>query len=373
MRSQRVDSLQVLRFVAAFLVLCGHAQQALVKLTGGAPRPWSVIPLDWGLGVDIFFVISGFVMYYMMHDRFGVPGVAADFLRRRVIRVVPLYYLFTTLTLVMGLVLHVPLPSTIRIVFSYLFLPGPTCDLYCTPLLTLGWTLNYEMMFYLVFAAGLLLPYRRGLMLIVGILLLLIAIAAPTPPDWRMIRFWGLPITLEFVAGMGVAHMFLRGMTIPRVLAWTIVAAGFALAVLFYQIGAYDTIGRPFTGGLPAVMIVTASVLGLEPRRRTRWIGWLIAGGNASYALYLSHPFAIHVGEVLDARLGLSARSPALFLAMVILGALIGSAIVHVGIEKPMLRWLNRRWSREGSTGRGDGQPAPGRSGIIVEAETGVR
>ena len=90
MRSQRVDSLQVLRFVAAFLVLCGHAQQALVKLASGTPRPWSVIPLDWGLGVDIFFVISGFVMYYMMHDRFGVPGVAADFLRRRVIRVVPL-------------------------------------------------------------------------------------------------------------------------------------------------------------------------------------------------------------------------------------------------------------------------------------------
>jgi len=373
MRSERVDSLQILRFIAAFLVLCGHAQQALVEQMGSYAGRWGFIPLDWGLGVDIFFLISGFVMYYMMHDRFGTPGVASDFLRRRIIRVVPLYYLFTTLTLGMGLLLHVPLPSTIRIVFSYLFLPGPTCDLYCTPLLTLGWTLNYEMMFYLVFAAGLLLPFRRGLVTIIAILLILIAVATLTPPEWRMIRFWGLPITLEFVMGMGVAHLFMAGRRLTMPIAWAMIALGFAAAVAFYQLHMVETYGRLLTGGLPALLIVSASVMGLEPRRSTRLLTLLIAGGNASYALYLSHPFAIHVAQLLDDRLGLTSWAPALFLVLIVLGALAGSAIVHVGIEKPMLKRFNRRWSRYGSTGRGDGQPAPGRAGVIVTAETGAR
>jgi len=373
MRSGRIDSLQVLRFLAAFLVLCGHAQQALVARAPQVAGSYGFIPLDWGLGVDVFFLISGFVMYYMMHGRFGQRGVASDFLRRRIIRVVPLYWLFTTLVLVMGLILHTPLPSTARIVFSYLFLPGPTCDLYCTPLFTLGWTLNYEMMFYAVFALGLLFARPRGMALIVGMILLLIAIASPTPPDWRMIRFWGLPLTLEFLMGIGIAHLFLTGRRVSAVTGWAMVAAGFALAIWLYQLRAFETVDRVVTGGIPAALIVTGGVLGLEPRRDTRWIALAIAGGNASYALYLSHPFAIHAVELLDARLSLAALHPAIFLAAVIATAIIGAAIVHRWIEQPLLRLLNRRWSRYGSTGRGDGQPAPGREGIVITSEPGPR
>lgn len=373
MRAGRIDSLQVLRFLAAFLVLCGHAQQALVARLPQGAGIYGFIPLDWGLGVDIFFLISGFVMYYMMHDRFGQRGMASDFLRRRIIRVVPLYWLFTTLVLVLGLVMGTPLPSVARIVFSYLFLPGPTCDLYCTPLFTLGWTLNYEMMFYAIFAIGLTFARPRGMAVIVGTLLLLIAIAWPTPPDWRMLRFWGLPITLEFLMGMGVAHLFLRGRRLAAPVAWAMVVAGFALAIWLYQLRAFETWDRVLTGGVPALLIVSAAVLGLEPRARTRWILWLIAGGNASYALYLSHPFAIHAVELFDARLSLSALHPMLFLGAIVVAALIGAAIVHRAIEQPLLRLLNRHFSRYGSTGRGDGQPAPGRHGVIFPSEPGSR
>ncbi len=371
MRSGRVDSLQVLRFLAAFLVLCGHAQQALVARAPQVAGSFGFIPLDWGLGVDVFFLISGFVMYYMMQNRFGQPGVASDFLRRRIIRVVPLYWLFTTLVLVMGLILRTPLPSTARIVFSYLFLPGPTCDLYCTPLFTLGWTLNYEMMFYAVFALGLFFPRGRGMAVIVGTILLLIAIAWPTPPDWRMIRFWGLPLTLEFLIGIGIARLFLSGRRLSALAGWIMLAAGFALAIWLYQIRAFETVDRVVTGGIPAALIVTGAVLGLEPRRETRWIALLIAGGNASYALYLSHPFAIHAVELVDARLALTALHPALFLGVIVVVAILGAAVVHRLIEQPLLRLLNRRWSRYGSTGRGDGQPAPGRQGIVISSEPG--
>ena len=95
--ASRLDSLQILRFFAALLVVIGHTQHALLERLGAAAGRYAFVPLDWGLGVDVFFVISGFVMYYLMHDRFAQAGATATFLRRRVVRVVPMYWLFTTL------------------------------------------------------------------------------------------------------------------------------------------------------------------------------------------------------------------------------------------------------------------------------------
>ncbi|MFX5785380.1 acyltransferase family protein, partial [Acinetobacter baumannii] len=69
----------------------------------GVAGVWRYKAIDWGIGVDIFFVISGFVMYYLMHDRFGSATVAGDFLRRRLIRVVPLYWICTTLVILIQL------------------------------------------------------------------------------------------------------------------------------------------------------------------------------------------------------------------------------------------------------------------------------
>jgi exopolysaccharide production protein ExoZ len=374
MRLGRIDSLQILRFLAAFLVLCGHSQHALVEHIGARAGNWGFIPFDWGLGVDVFFVISGFVMYYMMHDRFGNAGAAADFLRRRLIRIAPLYWLFTTLALVVLIATGAPRPGATNILFSYLFLPGPLCGEYCFPVFTLGWTLNYEMMFYVVFAVA--LPFRRtaGLAIIFAAILGLMAVAHLAPLDWRMLHFWGYPLTGEFLAGIVLAHLFLKGVRIPRPIAFAMLPLALVLAVIGYQTGAYDTIGRIVTGGIPATLIMAAAVLGLEPvggqhvapSGLTRL---LVAGGDASYALYLSHPIAIKVAEAITQKLGLFERAPVLLLPIAIVGALIGAVIVHRVIEKPMLAFLNRRWSRFGSTGMGDGQPAPGRAGVIVTAE----
>lgn len=378
MRLGRIDSLQILRFLAAFLVLCGHSQHALVERIGAGAGPWGFVPLDWGLGVDVFFVISGFVMYYMMHDRFGNAGAAADFLRRRLIRIAPLYWLFTTLAIVVMVATGAPRPGPLNLLFSYLFLPGPVCGDYCFPAFTLGWTLNYEMMFYLVFAIA--LPFRRtaGLAIIVGTILGLMVAAQLAPPGWTMLHFWGYPLTGEFLAGIALAHLFLKGVRIPRGAALAMLPLALVLAVIGYQTDAYDTIGRIVTGGVPATLIMAAAVLGLEPRggrqlAPTGIAALLVAGGDASYALYLSHPIAIKVAEAIMQKLGLFARAPVMLLPIAIVGALIGAVIVHRWIEKPMLAFLNRRWSSFGSTGMGDGQPAPGRAGVIVTAEPEAR
>jgi exopolysaccharide production protein ExoZ len=128
----QLKSIQILRAAAALGVLLDHAGRWL-----------DVAPIvDIGAaGVDLFFVISGFIMVYTSERLFGQTGAPQRFLARRIIRIVPLYW---TLTAFAALVLFGFGPNTLG---SYLFIPT-----HRGPILTVGWTLNYEMMFYSLFA-----------------------------------------------------------------------------------------------------------------------------------------------------------------------------------------------------------------------------
>ena len=348
---QRIHSLQILRFIAAFLVFIGHSQHELLELLGAQADGWTFVPLDWGLGVDIFFVISGFVMYFLTADGFGVTGGPGDFMRRRLIRIVPLYWLFSLLML--AALAHaarsggLPLPSSLNIAFSFLFLPGPQCADYCFPVFSLGWTLNYEMMFYCIFAVGLFFSRKVGLALIFGTILFLMLAALVAPPSWTMLRFWGYPMTGEFLAGIALAAAFRSGIRIPPLIAIALIISGIVAAVLFYQFGAYQSVTRLITGGVPAVLIVSATVLGLEPKRLGHFGRMLVIGGDASYALYLWHPFGIKIGAAIATRLPMS-FSPYVFFALCTVIVLVGAVFIHHFIERPAIARLSR-WSRRRS------------------------
>ncbi|WP_062018150.1 acyltransferase [Aureimonas sp. AU4] len=367
MTKTRLDALQVLRFLAAMLVVVGHAQHELVDTVGPAAGSLAFILLDWGLGVDVFFVISGFVMYYLMRGRFGGRGVAADFLRRRLIRIVPLYWIFTSLVLAVALAEGIDYPMS-KIVSSYLFLPPPSCPAPCPigydfPVYSLGWTLNFEMMFYLVFAVGLLMRKRAGLAFVVVVIATLVALVNTFHVGASMLRFWGDSIALEFLMGIGIAALFVGGRRMPAAIGWTLIVSGFVLAAISYQLDAYQTIGRAITGGIPAALIVSGAILRCPIDGASAWNRFLIFGGDASYSLYLAHPVAFKIATPIAAKLGLVAPSPSLYLVSLLVAATIAGFAVHVLLEKPLLYVLNRRWSRFGSTGYGDGQPVPGRSG----------
>lgn len=342
--ASRLDSLQILRFFAAFLVLVGHTQHALLERLGAGAGRYAFVPLDWGLGVDVFFVISGFVMYYLMHGRFAQPGATATFLRRRIVRVVPMYWLFTTLVLAVGLATGaIDLPWT-NILFSYLFLPGPVCGEYCFPVFTLGWTINYEMLFYALFALALGFSRRTGVAVVVGLIVALIVVGQVVPASWSMLHFWGYPIIGEFLFGIGLAAAFLRGWRVSRPTGWAMVAAGLVLAIVSYQLDLYDHIWRLWTGGIPAALILGGAVFGLEPRgEHGRWLTLLVLGGDASYALYLSHPVTIRVTDAIAGKIGLFDHAPWMFWAGTVVAAVIGSFVVHFAIEKPLLSRFYRR------------------------------
>ena len=346
---EKIATLQLLRFLAATLVMIGHFQHEIVIASPQLARAYGFIPLDWGLGVDIFFVISGFVMFFLAHENFGKPGASGHFMRRRLIRIVPLYWFFTTVTLAIAVAtsgstggdpLYLP-----NVIASYLFLPGPRCGEYCFPVYTLGWTLNYEMLFYVLVAVGLKFPRSTGLTVVIVSIAALMLARIVTPPSMTMIHFWGLSIVAEFLLGMAICHLFLSGMTLGRQWAIMALAAGFALAILFYQIEAYAVTWRLITGGIPAALIVGGTVLSWRSLPASGLTRFLVGGGDASYALYLSHPFVAKAGAAVFARLGLWDVAPWLYLVAGIFGAIIVAFIIHHYFELPVTRWFAAKWA----------------------------
>lgn len=344
MAARYVVNVQILRFCAAILVVFAHVGVEIenkARATGQAFTMWH--PLDWGLGVDIFFVISGFIMYYLMHDRFGVPGTARLFLMRRLIRIVPLYWICTTLMLASilaaGSMINNNGIDPVHIVASYAFLPWPRADGELFPLLSLGWTLNFEMFFYFVFAVALLLPKRLGLGLLVAAFALLMIVALAVPPTVWPLRFWGNSIIGEFLLGILVAALFLRKTRISRPVSALLVGVGLMLAVLFFQTGSYEYLPRLITGGIPAVLITAAVVLG-NPAPDGRVSRFLALGGDASYALYLTHPFTIKIFAAISVKAGLPLHA-LYWLGM--LATIAGSLAVHLWVEKPIGAALSRR------------------------------
>lgn len=342
---------QMLRFVAAFMVLFGHIQHEATEalfMQGREHTPWSPVFLPGG--VDIFFVLSGFIMLHLGHASYGRPGEAWRFLVRRVVRVAPMYWLFTTLML-LALVLfpaHVAHKDIdwAHVLASYVFLPWENAYGKFYPVLILGWTLNFEMFFYGLMALSLALPRRWGLTWLVGILAVLGlggAISVDWPTALSPMKFWWNPIVLEFLMGVGVAWLRIQGFRLTGgQAAWlTVLALGWM--VCSHQVGLTGThwLARPWWMGLPAAALVLAAVCLPERGRPPAWKRWLSRGGDWSFAIYLSHPFSLTVAAMVWHRLGWTSVEG--YVLACLIAGIAGGACVHEWIEQPLTRWLRRK------------------------------
>jgi len=285
---------QALRAVAAFSVAFVHlAHDAIAN--GRDPAGWlKAITrfLPWDAGVDIFFVISGLVIVHASAPLFATSGGPWIFVRRRLTRIVPLYWIMTAAFLAVlytsRTVIHGDLGGPAFIIASFLFIPWPRPDGVMQPAFGLGWTLNYEIFFYAVFTPLVLLS-RNKAMIAAALLLLLITAYG----QWRgfhnsQLTYWSNPIILEFVAGMGLAWLLQRGVSLPFLLRLGCVAA--ALVALHVSVPLAQS-WRPLSFGIPALMLVAAAALGGLPRHPSLWHRILVRLGDASYAMYLVHPF----------------------------------------------------------------------------------
>lgn len=345
----RLDRVQLLRAAAAMMVVVLHAQ--LMLLPPGQRPPLSFLPL--GAGVDLFFVISGFIIVYASEPLFGKAN-AAEFLRRRTLRIVPLYWLALTMRLVvLALAARAGtkvFPDMEMIAASFFFIPydcqgfGPD---YPFPILDLGWSLNYEMFFYLLFACLIGLGRQRAVLVLVAILGAGAILSPLIPSGLVALRFWLQPITLEFAAGACIALLYRRGTILHA--AWRRLFCIAALAIwLFLPISLLDASVAPgsyswprlLLYGCPAILLLSASVL-----RRPEGgalAAPVLALGDASYALYLLHPFVLTVAHRLTSRW---AHDPLLvwpIILLAILATVLVAHFVHKRIERPIIKMLQR-------------------------------
>jgi peptidoglycan/LPS O-acetylase OafA/YrhL len=349
MTQPRLQNLQALRGIAVLLVLWRHVLLFGEKYARGE----MVLPdaLKIGdAGVDLFFVISGFVMTLVSRGRFQLRGEIASFLYKRFVRVYPLYWIYSLAILAIYLrwphLVNSSQDHHVDLLASFLLLPQDIL-----PLLGQGWTLEHEIYFYLVFALMLLAPER----LLPGLLLLWGALVAfgwnflsgSEPGQLQAIRHACNPLTLEFILGA------LVGLAIGR--GWR--RAGFLWLILGYVlllIGSAVVDPLRFTGlrlfcfGIPAALMVFGAVA-LELQDRFRLPHWLGVIGDASYSLYLSHILVLSAAGRLWQALpnlhpgGWDAAGLALLMILAAMGFGLAS---HFLLEKPVLRFLRTRSPR---------------------------
>lgn len=308
-------SIHYLRAVAAVMVVAVHIfNYGLVAIDDETLVHWLKE------GVAIFFVISGFVMVTSTQGRSIGP---AEFMRKRFLRIAPLYWVLTIAWLA-----FVPGWDVGHLAGSLLFLPSPdpVTGAMRSPILEPGWSLNFEMFFYLVFAAVLMLPEKVRFW-IVAITLGLFSQSASLFDGAPYIAYFAGQLLLLFVAGMALARFDLR---LP---IWACVAGftGLAIAPQF-------TDNFMLSVFVPTIAIV-AGARSLDGHLREWKLPSLLA--DASYAIYLSHMFTLQVCSIFVAPY---LPGPLAFLVVLALACWIG-ILVHRRIENPLTQLCKRGFS----------------------------
>jgi exopolysaccharide production protein ExoZ len=291
--SSRWESLHLLRAAASLVVVAHHVPQFLAKRV-----PYAVDQFDAGaVGVDIFFVISGFVMYCATARR---TQRWQDFLAKRAIRVIPLYWLVTiAVTAAVWCMpsafaqFRVPGEAFVK---SLLFLPvyDPQGDI--RPVIAVGWTLHFELMFYAFVSLALPFSGRRASLVAAGIVFGSSAACAwlGMPQAFSAWQLLG-PIVMEFALGVALAHALHSTRVLEMPVALRIAASCVALVWAVYlimqpTIHGGVTMERFLYWGIGSLAIVGALAL-LEPELvRMRWLHGVYSSlGDTSYALYIIH------------------------------------------------------------------------------------
>jgi peptidoglycan/LPS O-acetylase OafA/YrhL len=352
-----IVSIQVLRGIAATAVVLHHSVRAFtIYHYGAAPVLFApaVFSQLGSIGVDVFFVISGFIMSYISAPYAEARQPPSDFLIRRLLRIYPMYLFATVVTLAF---LAAPairhggaLPANFsgsRLVTSLAFIPSFDQGGEVQPIVGVGWTLSYEMYFYLALTLAFYASRRWAMPLAAAALTTVWAAASLAHGGGAVGVFLRNPIIFEFIFGLGVAHLYKRGL-LPKRGALVMLAIA-VLALALWWRAPSDAL-RVFVWGAPAVLIVIAMLV-LEREgaatRRSR-VGLLF--GDASYSVYLIHMIVIYSLLLpLFQRTGLIRLPSDLLIGVLIAAAVALAILVHLWLERPAGRYLRStyQWLRQ--------------------------
>ncbi|HEY3596919.1 MAG TPA: acyltransferase [Paraburkholderia sp.] len=329
---RKLNSIRILRAVAATTVIVHH-----VMITNGTAFG--------AFRVDIFFVLSGFVIALALGAK---TMTLRKFVASRVARIVPLYWLMT-LIVFCGVVLRPSLfnsttASLSELLKSLFFIPYMKENGQLFPMLFVGWTLNYEMLFYAVTALALLLMRERRFAFITLMLGGLFFAASVTHSSHAIGQFLAQDRLLEFPLGIAVWLVWSRGKRVPVALA---VPGVFAMYVLMtYVEWAWPDSPPLVRNGLPSFFLVFCAlslegIISDNPLTRA-----LIFLGDASYATYLSHPFVVEAMRKLLPKIihGFDVRAPSGALLAIVCATCVGG-LFYKFVDKPLYGMTRRIFS----------------------------
>jgi len=299
-KSNKIDWIQGLRGVAALLVVLCHAREYLLQ--NPSFKEISSVLIPGAMGVDLFFVISGFIMVYSTQGGSGVD-YAKDFAIKRFSRIFPLYFIVSVLWILV--VKRNPefffgIDNLIVFAKSIFFIPVSNAHpLFHAPVVSLGWTLNFEIYFYVVFGLSLLFGKFKTHVLMGWMALTLILVPATfsefsfaaNKNHGYTLTYLNLatnPIIFEFLAGFLIAKLYLKdSIVFPNItLAKSSVAISLAL-VIWLNYSGYSSYG-PMSWGAPIMLFVACLAIASKTVefKVPSSLVWL---GKISFSLYLTH------------------------------------------------------------------------------------
>jgi len=318
--------IQYLRAFAALAVVVFHAAER----TGGHFAIGAA-------GVDVFFVISGFIMWVISDRR---PVTPQRFLLDRLKRIAPSYWLVTGIMVagaIAGLFPNLQL-SAGHLLGSLFFIPvrsPSTGEIW--PVLVQGWTLNFEMFFYVLFAGALFLPRQWRLIFLTVVFGLFFTAGLIWDPESAALATYTRPIILEFLGGVFIAELWLRRKVAGTSLGLACVGAALCGFATIYLMGAeFDE----FICG-PLAMALVFGMVSLETGGSIGRVPVLTYLGDASYSIYLWHTLTISVAVKAAAFLGLDG-------GLTLLGAIAGGTITGVAAYELVEKPLRKIFSGEG-------------------------
>lgn len=349
----RFDGVQGLRFVAALLVVVTHSTFYTSERLDPAHGYW----FFGAVGVDIFFIISGFVMMIsspsFSRDRRG----AARFGYRRIIRIAPMYWVATTIKILTVLVLpaaaiHSALTPS-RVLGSYFFLPtrGPDGD--TGVLLGVGWTLLFEMLFYVIFTIGLWLGANPFLFSSAVLGFFAVGSAFRPVTNWPVWAYDFNPVVLYFIVGMLFGKLVMSEQYRAR--AWRLAVALTVTVIVIALVPGGVRWGSHSPFRMLTVSALVLSVIVAEPLLRRLARKPVLFLGNASYSIYLFHPLIAPPVPVVLAKFGIINFSLAVVLSVVI--AIGSTSLIYQLVERPVTRRLRSEESRVLRDGSRPGGP----------------